>query len=152
MIESQGRWQVRGAKNACILGIVGSHRHPRCLGDEYGRNRMVTRIPPRVRVDIKKLFQMDHQAGLLPGFPACTGFHTFAPIQESPGNGPAVGWIPALDQNDATGHLDDDIDGGQRVAIRPGHVLSPVCIEFEIVSENYESQNGLSTLFSPGSN
>jgi threonine/homoserine/homoserine lactone efflux protein len=116
MVKRKGGRQGIPGKDPDIPGVVGgagSSLGGRNIDGGYG---VMARITARIGVGVelpdkgdiqRRLFQRLADRGLLQGF---------APIDEPTRNGPAVGGIFALYENDSPVNLDDDVHGGKGIA------------------------------------
>lgn len=78
--------------------------------EDHGRG-MPSRVPVRLRIDVKLFEIRQGQTGFFPGFtPGCL-FNTLAVINKTSGQRPARRRVFPFNQNDATSVLNDHVDG-----------------------------------------
>jgi hypothetical protein len=129
MVEGQRPAAVAGIRDDGPPGVVAAPGPARGPGQEDRRDGVEARVPGRVRVGAELAEELDVERGLLAGLADGGGLERFAVIDETAWQRPAGRGVPALDENDApraaaVHDLDDDVDGGERVAeLAAGHNL-----------------------------
>jgi len=127
VVEGERPRPVAGIEDDGPAGIVGAARLARRPGHEDRRDRVEARVARGVRVGAQLAEELDRERGLFAGLAAGGRFERLAVLDEAAGEGPAVGRVPPLDEDDArpaaaAPDLDDDIDGRDGIAeLRAGH-------------------------------
>jgi hypothetical protein len=127
MVESQPPAAVAGIEKNGLAGVIAASGIARGPGHEDRRDGVEAWIARGVRIAAELRDQLDVERRFLAGLPDGGRLEAFAVVHEAPGEGPAGGRIPPLDENDAAASapvhdLDDDIDGREGVARRAaGH-------------------------------
>ena len=70
-----------------------------------------------IREGMELSFQGDFQAGLFMSLSDCRLFKGFTVVNKTTGQSPAVGRVFSFDQYNAVVDLDNDVNGGDRVAV-----------------------------------
>lgn len=121
MVEGQGAAAVAGVGDHGPPRVVASPGAARRPGQEDRGDGMEARVPGRVRVGPELAEELDVETRLLPRLPDGGRLERLAVVDEAAGQGPARRGIAALDEDDpppaAVPHLDDDVDGGEGVAV-----------------------------------
>jgi hypothetical protein len=127
MVKGERLGPVTGIEDDRPAGVVGAPGLARCSGHEDRRDRMEARVARRVRVGAHLAEELDVEQGLFAGLAAGGRLERFAVFDKAPGEGPAEGRVPPLDEDDprpagAAPDLDDDIDGRNGIAeLGAGH-------------------------------
>ena len=100
MVEGQRLRKPSPGENGGFPGIVPPPGDALGLGDESRRDGVLARIAAGRRVGVELPDEVDAKRRFLVGFPDGRIFAGLAVVDESPGQGPAVGRISPPDEDD----------------------------------------------------
>ena len=110
-----------------LRGVVGTLGLPFRTANENDRNRMPSRIPARIRVNVELANELHREASLLKYLSNRSLLHRFPGIDESSRQGPAGRRTFSTNQDEVFAtQFDDHVDCKARLAI--GHPWSPKAV------------------------
>ena len=118
MIECQVLRKILGPKYSHVRGVVARLRLPYRLGNINDRGRVSTGVAGRIGIATQGGLECDWQGGFLLGLPHRRVLRGLADIDETTRNRPAVGRVPATNEDHrpsrTVAKFDDDIYGQSR--------------------------------------
>ncbi len=117
MVEAKRLRQIIEGKQPGLRGVVPAEHLTAALGGEDEGNVVLTGVAIRGGVGPELRETGELQSRLLACLAGRRGFEALAVIDESSGKGPSPRLVLAFDQNDPVAAPDDDIDGGEGVAV-----------------------------------
>lgn len=121
----EGQWMGKSLliEDADFDSIISGQGISCCKSLKDDRYRVVPRIPCWFRIGPQLSNEFNIKASLLFCFSYGGLFQAFTIVHKAPGEGPSKGRIFSLNEHNSPGNPNNDINGGQGVAVR-GHRLS----------------------------